>query len=398
MGTGRKLRAVAVSLIAGLALALSACATVSDRHGAQPARAAQAAFVRSEVQSNPQVSELAGLARQVLDSYIARRGPHDPRYWRAGSFIATNGPSCWSCYDTAATAAAVLGTLGHGDSRLRSVAIDTFTHAIRAYQRPSGVFEPDGITTGFIAVELGISYLELRDSLPPGTRALWRTSLSRAADWLIRTGQTTFYINGNVNLRQTEVMWLAWAATGDARFRTAYERAWRFTISPPAARWGTYGLKVTHAPIGREGAGGAGYLAESAGGDTPGFDPSYTMAQLDTATELYVVTRDPRYLRLMNLLFNEERPRIHAFTLNATGGTRKDDEIPFLSSAPAVFVLTGQRPELRDFWLGQLRRIQREYRGAMTYTVPNYYQGLSGWLIVPILAFQRPHGLGQAAQ
>ena len=39
------------------------------------------------------------------------------------------------------------------------------------------------------------------------------------------------------------------------------------------------------------------------------------MAQLDTATELYVVTRDPRYLRLMNLLFDEERPRgprVHA--------------------------------------------------------------------------------------
>jgi hypothetical protein len=25
--------------------------------------------------------------------------------------------------------------------------------------------------------------------------------------------------------------------------------------------------------------------------------------------------------------------------------------------------------------------------------VPNYYKGLSGWLIVPILALQWPHGL-----
>ena len=56
-----------------------------------------------EVSGTGRCAELAGLARQVLDSYIARRGPHDPRYWRAGSFIATNGPSCWSCYDTAAT-------------------------------------------------------------------------------------------------------------------------------------------------------------------------------------------------------------------------------------------------------------------------------------------------------
>jgi hypothetical protein len=34
------------------------------------------------------------------------------------------------------------------------------------------------------------------------------------------------------------------------------------------------------------------------------------MAQLDTATELNVLTRDPRYLHLVNLLFRQERPRI----------------------------------------------------------------------------------------
>lgn len=343
--------------------------------------------------SNPQISELTGLARRVLHTYIVRSGPRDPRYWRAGSFIATNGPPCWSCYDTAATAAAVLSTLGHGDAELRNVAIATFTHVIHTYQADSGEFAGGAVTTGFISVELGLSYLELQDSLPAQTRALWRGSLSRAADWLISSGQTTFYINGNVNLRQTEVMWLAWSATGAARFLSAYRQEWEFTISPPA-RWTEFGLKTTQAPTGPNGAGGAAYLAESGGG-APGYDPSYTMAQLDTATELYILTREPRYVRLMNLLFNQERPRINrAFTLNATGGTRKDDDIPFMSAAPAVLVLTGQRPGLRRFWLGQLKRIQHEYQGAIAYTAPNYYKGLSGWLMAPILALQWPQGTG----
>ena len=378
-----------MSLITSAAAALGACAGNSGQH-------AQTARAQPETQASPQVSQLAGLARRALDSYVIRSGPHDPRYWQDGSFIATNGPSCWSCYDTAATAAAVLSTYGHENAGLRNVAIDTFTHVIHTYQAPSGEFAPDGVTTGFVTVELGLSYLELRDTLPAPTRASWRASLVRAANWLIRTGQTTFYINGNVNLRQTEVMWLAWAATGDPRFHTEYQHEWRFTISPPK-RWTGFGLKLTRSPTSADGAGGAGYLAESGGG-TPGFDPSYTMVQLDTATELYILTRDSRYLRLMNLLFNQERPRINAaFTLNATGGTRKHDDTPFMSAAPAVLVLSGQRPGLRRFWLGQLRRIQHEYRGAMVYTAPNYYKGLSGWLMPPLLALHWPHGIGPDA-
>ncbi len=230
--------------------------------------------------------------------------------------------------------------------------------------------------------------------LPAATSTRWRMSLARAADWLINTHQTTFYINGNVNLRQTEVLWLAWAATGNRRFWNAYQREWTFTISPPGPRWSAYGLKYTRVPTVADGVDGAGYLAESGGG-TPGYDPSYTMAQLDTATELYVLTRSPRYVRLMNLLFNQERPRINrAFTLNATDGTRKNDDIPFLTSAPGVLVLTGQRPALRSFWLGQLKRLRHEYLGATVYTAPDYYKGLSGWLMMPVLALQWPDGLG----
>lgn len=328
------------------------------------------------------------LADQVVQSYVSRTGPSDPRYWRTGAFIATDGPSCWWCYDSAASAAAILATYDSRAANLRQVAIDTFDRAIRSEQLPSGEFEPDGVTTGFFTVDLGLAYLALRKSLDPSTQRAWSTAIGKAADYLIAQGDLSWYANGNINLRQTEVMWLAWVATGNPRFRAEYQREWRFTISPPAGRWHGYGLRVVHDPTQADGDNGAGYLAESGGG-APGFDPNYTMVQLDTATQLYVLTRDPRYVRLMNLLLNQERSRVNSsFTLNATGGSRKSFDTPFMSAAPAVLVLTGQRPGLTDFWLGQLRVIDDQYRNAMHYTLMNFYRGITTWLLMPELTLQ----------
>ena len=338
------------------------------------------------------LARLASLTREVVDSYIDRSGPGDPRYWQNGSFVAVGPESCWYCYDTAATAAAVLSREDGGDARMRNIAVETFDHAIRTYQQPDGAFT-DGIATGFFAVELGVSYLELRSYLDPDTRATWVASIRRAANYLLLSGDMTYYINGNVDLRQTEVMWLAWAVTHQQRFLNAYNSSWTFTVTPPQQRWPGFGLQITAVPTLPDASDGAGYLAESGGG-TPGFDPSYTMVQLDTATELYVLTRDPRYLRLMNLLFNQERPRIGGDdVLNATGGTRENDMTPFMSAGPAVLVLSADRPNLTGFWLAQLGTIHVQYRAAMKYSEINFYKGTSGWLSVPVLAIEWPHGM-----
>jgi hypothetical protein len=339
------------------------------------------------------LAHLSSLTRSVVESYVVKGGPRDPWYWKNGSFVAVGGQSCWSCYDTAATAAAVLSREGRGDVRMRNVAVGTFDHVIRTYQQSDGLFT-DGVTTGFFTVELGISYLELKPYLDSETRSRWITSIRRAADALISSGDMTYYINGNVNLRQTEVMWLAWAATGQQRFRAAYEREWQFTIAPPTGRWGRYGLRYTQAATpGAGGSDGAGYLTES-NGSTPGYDPSYTMAQLDSATELYVLTRNPRYLWLMNLLFNQDRPRVGgADILNATLGSRKNDMIPFLSAGPGILVASGARPDLLGFWLGQLGALHLQYKAALQYGGINFYKGTSAWLAVPLLAIEWPHGM-----
>lgn len=337
---------------------------------------------------------LTGLTRRVLDSYLDRSDPQDPRYWQDGAFISVGGEQCWSCYDTAATAAAVLSREGKGDVQMRNIAVRTFNYAIRTYQQATGEFAGGGVTTGFFAVELGISYLELKPYLATDTRATWVDSLRRAANYLISSGDLTFYINGNVNLRQTEVMWLAWASTKEQRFWTAYEQEWAFTIAPPSPRWAAYGLRLTVTPTRPDGSDGSGYLTESNGVDTPGYDPSYTMGQLDTAAELYVLTRERRYLLLMNLFFNQLRPRIGAnYYLNATGGTRRNDMVPFLSAGPEVLVSSGERRDLTGFWLAQLGAIHYQYGAAMKYGGVNFYKGTSGWLSVPVLAAEWPHGM-----
>jgi hypothetical protein len=279
---------------------------------------------------------------------------------------------------------------------MRRLAIETIDQAIRTHQSPSGKFT-DGVTTGFFAVELGLTYLELKPYLDPSTRARWEKSIQRVADWLLSSGQMTFYVNGNVNLRQTEVMWLAWAATGEQRFKTAYEREWHFTIKPPAPRWSAFGLRISRRPLRADGADGAGYLTESTTGTHPGYDPSYTMAQLDTATELYVLTRDRRYLRLMNLFFNQDYPKINSqFVLDARSGSRKNDMIPFLSPGPAVLVSSGHRPGLSSFWQGQVSEMQRDYVNQIHYNSVNYFKGTSAWLSIPALAIEWPHGMRSA--
>jgi hypothetical protein len=79
------------------------------------------------------------------------------------------------------------------------------------------------------------------------------------------------------------------------------------------------------------------------------------MVQLSEASDLYAVSRDPRALRLANLLMNALRPRISSsMQLDTSGGTRHSEvsrTIAFTSSAPAVLAWLGGRDDLS--WMVQ---------------------------------------------
>jgi hypothetical protein len=347
--------------------------------------------------STTALTGLATVAYQSLQGYIGSSANPGLHYYASGVWHSGDGPACWYCYDAAAVGAATLSQTQQ-DAGLRQIAIDTFNTAIAQHQLASGAFandggDADGIATGFFTVDLGVAYLELRSTRDAPTRARWANAIEAAADYLINSGDETWYINGNVNLRQTEVMWLAWAVTGQQRYLTQYDAEWSFTVSPPQGRWPGYGLQVTQQPTRSDGSDGSGYLAESSG-LAPGYDTAYTDAQLDTATDLYVLTHDPKYLRLMNLELNQLRPRIDStLTLDATGGSRSNYKMPFGNPAPSVLLASGDRPDLASLPSAQLARIASEYSGSMAYTNVNFYKDFESWLSMPLLNNQWPNGM-----
>jgi hypothetical protein len=360
--------------------------------GGEPSRASAAidpAYSRS-------VDTVAALDRQVLANFMGL-APNDPRWYRNGVWYEP-GSDCFWCLDAAATAAAVLSReTAPADPQLLSVAEQTLNREIDAYQQPDGSWSETGIVTGFVSVELGTSYLELQDLLDPATKAKWAAAIRHAADFIVSSKNLIWYTNGNVNLRNAATMWLAWKITGDPQYQADYENEWSFTVSPPQARWPGFGLQLTRVPTKADGSDGAGYLAESGGG-APGFDPEYTMTQLDGATGMWVLSRDPRWLRLMNLLFNQLRPRLDSsFTLDATGGTRFSGKIPFYSAGLAVLYNSGGRPDLAALVPGDLARVEAEFTNTGNYTSQNFYRGLSGWLSMIVLDRQRPNGLPGSA-
>lgn len=342
-----------------------------------PASAAQADPSTSAYQTA--ATKITSLAAQVIDSYQQRSSPTDPRYYSNGEWI-SDDMGCWPCNLGPAVADAVLAR--HDAARV-PIVVASFNQALHDHQAPDGSFVggPDspGIQTAEFVPEIGIALTALSSQLSAGTRAAWTNAITRGADYLISSGDTTWYANGNINLQYAEVLYLAWRVSGLQRYADAYQAEWTFVTSPPTPRWSGYGLVLAKVPTQANGSDGAGYLTEQGSG-APGFDPEYTQLQLDTASALYVLSHDARALRLMNLLLNQELPRVDStFTLDATGGSRHSLYTAFMTSGVALLVRYG-RSDLVSRLPAQTSRITSEYQTYMVYTHRNYYFGLSRWL------------------
>lgn len=329
---------------------------------------------------------LLALSRYVLDNLATKTYAADPEYFD-GSWVSGDS-SCWMCSTGPGSDAAVLAGVPYPKSPYyRRLAERTFTVAIREHQRPDGSYinpaQPDqgtALPTIFFGVELGQAYLQLGSSLSPATRRLWRRALARMATYLVREqGLLHFYINGNDNLQLTELLFDAWRATGSRGLRSDYNASWRFTLHP-GPRWPGFGLVITRPYRGGDASHGSGYLAESGGG-APGFDADYTELQANEDARLYVYSRDPRALRLLNLLANQLLSRrVDGWLLNTSGGTRHPAAhryIPFTTSALAVLAwLGGRRDLLRDL-PGQLNQERLTMCAGLTYSSANLYRALA---------------------
>jgi hypothetical protein len=268
-----------------------------------------------------------------------------------------------------------------------SAAEQTINTAISTRQQPSGQFtppagdtQPSGIATIFFGLEFGTVYHQLAAVLDQATRARWQSSLAAAADYLARTGNLTWYSNGNINLSEITFFWLVWQATGNTKYERDYNSLWKFTLHPPQNEFPGSGLVVVKAPTKADGSDGMGYLTETGAGGT-GFDASYTSTQLDNLCRLYLLSRDPRVLYLANLEINMLLPRINSsFVLNISSGTRHTEanaQAGIMTSSFAVLGLVGGRTDLASKILPYLNVLESWYNVSGQADTPVYRRGLA---------------------
>jgi hypothetical protein len=314
----------------------------------------------------------------LLDSQVTaaatKSSADDPTYFDSGQWL-TSTTTCWSCSNGGlATAAATLWRATAATrSDLLQKATETIDTAIATRQGPDGAFapppgsadgQPPGIATMFFGVEMGTVLTEVAPALDPARQAAWTDSLARAADYVVNGGFSTWYANGNLNLGDVELLYLAWRATGAPRFQTAYESAWSFVLAPPQDKFPGDGLRIVKEPSNPDGSDGSGYLAENGPGGV-GFDAEYSELQLDVASRLYLLSGDARALRLANLLVNMLLPRVGSdWLLDTSGGTRHTEpnrKVPFLTSALAVLGWRAGRGDLAGLVTSHLAATTMQY-------------------------------------
>lgn len=326
---------------------------------------------------------------QVMTDLRTQSSSTDPRFLRNDVWI-DGAPDCFRCFMGPSVLSAARGLDSGATDYLAASAIDTLDKAIADHQHVTGAFIPaatgegsPGIQTVMFANELAWTYLILGRRLDSAHKQSWAASLTKAADWLIADGDTTYYINGNINLAVAMNMDLTARITGERRFTTAAQTALDFAIAPPQDKFPGFGLQYMKTPELGDGSDGAAYFAES-GGATPGFDPAYTMLQTDMASMWYLLTRKASVLRLVNLLYNQLSPRIRTtdWTIDVSGGTRRaapNTRYGFHGSSVAVLALKGGRSDLQPFVAAQVRASLTEYGNQTRYTSPgiSFNYGLS---------------------
>jgi hypothetical protein len=343
------------------------------------------------------IEQAGPTAEYVFDAWYRRDGAHDPRYYEDGIWHGPEG--CWTCSTGPAGLGAALWATGRLQDHARQAAvIDTFDTAIKTHQRPNGSYgdedNSEALNVAFFAPILGNALLLLEDRLPVATRARWRSSLQRAARFLVEHKELDWYVNGNVNLNYALGLYITYRATGDEAIRRLYRRELRFATSPPAGRWGDRGLELARRPKRADGADGRGYLTETGPGGT-GYDPEYTYVQLDILSRLYVLSGDREVLRLANLLMNQSLSKVNDKWNLLTTGTRHPEPnryVPFTTSAVVVLNRLGGNRALAEQLGPQVARTLELYRSTTTFTHPNFYRGADSQLgtLLTALQMRRP--------
>ncbi|AGL20848.1 hypothetical protein [Actinoplanes sp. N902-109] len=298
--------------------------------------------------------------------------------------------ACWRCDAGPALALAAVAART-GDSARRTEAEAILDLELRTHQQTNGSFGTtttgSDIDTMFFANVLGVSAMLLKPSMDPAKYSQWSTAVAKAADFLIAHGNLAWYTNGNIVIGNALTMALAYRLTGITKYSNAYETALSFAVNPSQTRWPGRGLIYTTRGSRADGLDSKGYFTEEGYGI--GWDPEYTMVQMDHLSVLYLVTNDSRVHGYLNALINQMDSRISKVTyfLDTSGGTRRPQMgrlFPFDTGAWSVMANLGGRTDLQQYIDGQATM----YMGAYSSGEGDRLRAAFGWTVASVLMGQ----------
>ncbi len=316
-----------------------------------------------------QIQAIIQLAEQCLTELSERTSDADTQYYEKGDWRFTN--QLLACDAGPAGLAAALWKYRqtHPESMdsaakakqewLYRIAVETVERGIALHDE-NGKLKNPGSHAVFWYLEFASIYNLLKDSLSPETRNRWQEVMRGEVKALQASGDLPdptkagwkgtdgWYTNGNVDICHAAWIYQVWQAIGDEEYKALFERCWKHTLFPSQIRWKGYGLYLLKAPTKLDGSDGSGYITEA--NAKPGFDKSYGAMQLSIVARHYVKSRDPRALRVTNLLCNALWPHVDKETmvLNAMYGSRKSEIFPFYSCAPEVLTWLGGRSDFQS--------------------------------------------------
>jgi hypothetical protein len=338
------------------------------------------------------VPGVSSTLKSSLTNFAGANAIPNQRYFRDGVWTTTDVPGVWAKTNAGPplAAARLWAATGKQDRAAFDQAVSTYETAMATQQAATGRFGPDSIANTWFGISMGQAYLMLKDGLTPAQRAAWSSSIARAADYLTINTDAVYYPNGNIAIAYTELFYLAYAATGDAKFKTAYDKSLANALRPRQDMYPGRGWVSTKTPTQADGSDGAGYFTEEGKGGV-GFDPEYAMAQLSVVSNLWLASKDPRVLSITNQLLNTLLPLVtdrtvdqrfpRHFMLNATGGTRHQYPAGTyrLFDTPAVALLawSGKRPDLLQMSVGQVSDVNTYFREELNWpSNPVHYSDL----------------------
>lgn len=337
------------------------------------------------------VPGVSSTLKSSLTNFAGQNKIPTQRYFRDGVWTTTDVPGPWEKTDAGPplAAARLWAATGKTDAVAFGQAVSTYETAMATRQAADGMFGSDPIASTWFANSLGQAYLLLKDRLSAAQRSAWSSSIARAADYLTASTNAAYYPNGNIAVSYAELFYLAYAATGDARFSTAYDKALLNAYHPRQDMYPGRGWVQTKAATKADGSDGAGYFTEQGSGGV-GFDAEYTMSQLDVASNLWLASKDPRALVMTNELLNQLLPRVtdrttdprfpRHYMLDTSNGTRHTEASRYvLFDTPAVALLawSGKRPDLVAMSVGQVTDVNTYFREELGWpSNPVHYADL----------------------